>query len=297
MQSQAEQRPVLPSFPMMAYLSFPLFSKLNCPLPPSSLYWTQKDQGRWVPTFTIHKAGINQEGQDGGRIGWLVFKAKEVLGWNNTVHGTTDTKALHRKSCHVNRRIAVLTPSSWWCDWWISIPSNAVLEILTMHVRHCTRHRPGICSLKQPSIRGLGVSSFALSQSRIPTTLQPFSTCTPSGRRPVWPNHRKGDPATPGVLHTLWTQNSSPFPSKTVYPSDKLVQGKASLWVSFWAAWQRQCLSSALMHGFINQSERRFHLHLRDMELLPRSRGSLNWKKASPPTLSFTTESRTILPI
>ena len=173
MQSQAEQRPVLPSFPMMASLSFPLFSKLNCPLPPSSLYWTQKDQERWVPTFTIHKAGINQEGQDGGRTDWLVFKAKKALGWNNTVHGTTDTKALHRKSCHVNRRITVLTPSSWWCDWWISIPSNAVLEILTMRVRHCTRHRPGICSLKQASIRGLGVSSFALSQSRIPLLQSP----------------------------------------------------------------------------------------------------------------------------
>ena len=181
--------------------------------PPSSLYWTQKDQERWVPTSTIHKAGINQEGQDEGRTDSLVFKAEEVLGWNNTVHGTTDTKALQGKSCCVNRRITVLTPSSWWYDWCTLIPSDAVLEILTMCVRHCTRHRPGICSLKQASIRGLGISSLALSQIRIPTTSHPFSTCTPVAGDQCGPITGGGPCRTWGPTYTV-DSKQQPFPQQ-----------------------------------------------------------------------------------
>lgn len=179
MQSQAEQRPVLPSFPMLVFLSFPLFSKLKClPNPVASTEPRRTKKGGDQPLPYTRQA-LTKKGKDERRTDSLVFKAEEVLGWNNTVHGTTDTKALQGKSYYVNRRITVLTPSSWWCDWWILFPSNAVLESVTKCVRHCTRHRPGICFLKQASIRGLGVSSFALSQSRIPTTSQPFSTCIP----------------------------------------------------------------------------------------------------------------------
>lgn len=125
---------------------------------------------------------------------------------------------------------------------------------------------------------------------------------SPSQRAPQVAGDQCGPITGGGTLPHLgptYTVDSKqqPFPQQGCVSLRQACPGKGELVSLFLSSMAQAVPLQCPDAGFINQSERRFHLHLRDMELLPRSRGSLNWKKASPPTLSFTTESRTILPI
>ena len=184
-----------------------------------------------------------------------MFKAGEVLGWNNTVHGTTDAKALQGKSYQVNRRnysANHVLITVWLMDLHpfkcCSLDSYCVCQALHQAQTWHLLPKAGICQGAQ----SLLICFVTELDSHYFTSLRNLQ---PKWQESNVAHHWSGDPA-PGVLRTLWTQNSSPFPSKIVHPSDKLVQGKASLWVSSLAAWHRWHLSSALTHGFINHGKK-----------------------------------------